>query len=77
MFVVSVASTGVSQIEILEVSTCATALPGTFRFASLLLNTMIGSTIEPVDGSYDAVISACQKGLTMCLKDVYSMALYI
>lgn len=32
------------------------------RFASLLLNAMIGSAIEPVDGSYDAAISACQKG---------------
>ena len=43
--------------------TPARAVPGPLRFASLLLNTMIGSTIEPVDGSYDAVISACQKGL--------------
>lgn len=28
----------------------------------MLLNTMIGSTVEPVDGSYDAAISACRKG---------------
>ena len=37
-------------------------LPLGSRFASLLLNAMIGSAIEPVDGSYDAAISACQKG---------------
>ena len=49
-------------VEFVAPETAARAVPGPLRFASLLLNTMIGSTIEPVDGSYDAVISACQKG---------------